>query len=274
MSNPSHPNIKHIIAVASGKGGVGKSTVAANLALSLVKQGAKVGILDADIYGPSQPVMLGANAPPEVSENQRIKPLLLHGLQTMSIGYLVDQNAAMIWRGPMVSTALQQLFNNTSWENLDYLIIDLPPGTGDIQLTLVQKIPITAAVIVTTPQDIALSDAKRAIMMFEKVRVPVLGVIENMSFHSCTQCGHQEAIFGEGGGQNLATEFKVNFLGSLPLDRAIRKHSDEGYPIVVAEPDSAVSKLYNEIAKKMLEPLAVMTKSSLSKFPKIVVEQR
>lgn len=274
MSNPNHPNIKHIIAVASGKGGVGKSTVAANLALSLVKQGANVGILDADIYGPSQPVMLGANTLPEVFENQQIKPLLLHGLQTMSIGYLVDQNAAMIWRGPMVSTALQQLFNNTAWENLDYLIIDLPPGTGDIQLTLVQKIPITAAVIVTTPQDIALSDAKRAIMMFEKVRVPVLGVIENMSFHSCTKCGHQEAIFGEGGGENLATEFKVNFLGSLPLDSAIRKHSDEGCPIVVAEPDSAVSKLYQEIAKKMLEPLSLVAKNNLSKFPKIVVEQK
>lgn len=274
MSNPNHPNIKHIIAVASGKGGVGKSTVAANLALSLVKQGAKVGILDADIYGPSQPVMLGANTLPEVFENQQIKPLLLHGLQTMSIGYLVDQNAAMIWRGPMVSTALQQLFNNTAWENLDYLIIDLPPGTGDIQLTLVQKIPITAAVIVTTPQDIALSDAKRAIMMFEKVRVPVLGVIENMGFHSCTKCGHQEAIFGEGGGENLATEFKVNFLGSLPLDSAIRKHSDEGCPIVVAEPDSAVSKLYHDIAKKMLEPLSQVAKNNLSKFPKIVVEQK
>lgn len=268
------PKIKHIIAVASGKGGVGKSTVAANLALALVKQGAKVGILDADIYGPSQPVMLGAKTLPEVLENQQIKPLILHGLQSMSIGYLVDQNAAMIWRGPMVSTALQQLFHNTAWENLDYLIIDLPPGTGDIQLTLVQKIPITSAVIVTTPQDLALADAKRAIMMFEKVRVPVLGVIENMSLHSCSQCGHQEAIFGQAGGENLASQFNIPFLGALPLNRSIREHADQGCPTVVAEPDGTITQLYVEITKKMLEPLAQIAKNSLSKFPKIVVEQK
>jgi ATP-binding protein involved in chromosome partitioning len=274
VPNLSHPNIKHIIAVASGKGGVGKSTVAVNLALALAKQGANTGILDADIYGPSQPVMLGAKTLPEIFENQQIKPLVLHGLQSMSIGYLVDQNAAMIWRGPMVSTALQQLFNNTAWENLDYLIIDLPPGTGDIQLTLVQKIPVTSAIIVTTPQDLALSDARRAIMMFEKVRVPVLGVVENMSSHRCSQCGHEEAIFGQNGGQNLAQQFNINFLGSLPLDRSIREHADQGCPTVVAEPESTITQLYCEIAKKMLEPLSQIAKNSLSKFPKIVVEQK
>lgn len=268
------PNIKHIIAIASGKGGVGKSTVAANLALALVQQGKNVGILDADIYGPSQPIMLGATTLPEVFENQQIKPLVLHGLQSMSIGYLVDQNAAMIWRGPMVSTALQQLFHNTAWENLDYLIIDLPPGTGDIQLTLVQKIPVTSAVIVTTPQDLALSDAKRAIMMFEKVRVPILGVIENMSLHSCPQCGHQEAIFGQNGGQELAKQFGVDFLGALPLDKTIREHADEGRPTVVAEPQGKIAQLYGDIAKKMVGPLSQIAKNSLSKFPKIVVEQK
>jgi ATP-binding protein involved in chromosome partitioning len=273
MTLPNHPNIKHIIAIASGKGGVGKSTVAANLALALSQQGKRVGILDADIYGPSQPVMLGAKTLPEVHENQQIKPLVLHGLQSMSIGYLVDSNSAMIWRGPMVSTALQQLFSNTAWDNLDYLIIDLPPGTGDIQLTLVQKIPITAAVIVTTPQDLALSDARRAIMMFEKVRVPVLGVIENMSTHICSKCGHQEAIFGEGGGQALATQFKVHFLGSLPLDPSIRKHADQGCPTVIAEPESPITKLYMTIAKQMTDQLNTLQKS-ISKFPKIVVEPK
>jgi ATP-binding protein involved in chromosome partitioning len=269
MSN-SH-NIKHIIAVASGKGGVGKSTVAANMALALAKQKAKVGILDADIYGPSQPVMLGAKTLPEIEANQAIKPLVLHGIQSMSIGYLVDSNAAMIWRGPMVSTALQQLFNNTLWGDLDYLIIDLPPGTGDIQLTLVQKIPLNGAVIVTTPQDLALSDARRAIMMFEKVRVPVLGVIENMSVHICSQCGHGDAIFGEQGGQSLANEFNTPLLGTLPLDRSIRAHADQGCPTVVAEPDGHIAQRYADIAKKVADSLP---KKTASKFPKIVVEQK
>lgn len=273
MSIPKHPKIKHIIAIASGKGGVGKSTVAANLALALLKQGFRVGILDADIYGPSQPIMLGANTLPDVSDGQEIKPLVLHGLQSMSIGYLVDPEAAMIWRGPMVSTALQQLFYNTAWEELDYLVIDLPPGTGDIQLTLVQKIPITAAVIVTTPQDMALSDARRAIKMFEKVRIPVLGVIENMSVHVCSQCGHQEAIFGQDGGKQLADQFKVNFLGSLPLAESIRVHADQGSPTVVADPESAIAKSYGDMAKKVAEGVDNIKKSP-SEFPKIVVEQK
>jgi ATP-binding protein involved in chromosome partitioning len=273
MTIANHPQIKHIIAIASGKGGVGKSTVAANLALALSKQGNNVGILDADIYGPSQPVMLGAKTLPEVYENQQIKPLILHGLQSMSIGYLVDPNSAMIWRGPMVSTALQQLFSNTAWENLDYLIIDLPPGTGDIQLTLVQKIPITAAIIVTTPQDLALSDARRAIMMFEKVRAPILGVVENMSLHICSQCGHSENIFGEGGGQQLADQFHVKLLGSLPLDQSIRIHADQGCPTVVAEPEGAIAQLYGNIAQAITDALSSLKKSA-SKFPKIVVEQK
>lgn len=266
----SHPPIKYIIAIASGKGGVGKSTIAANLALAFAKQGARVGILDADIYGPSQPVMLGAKTLPSV-DNQRIKPLVLHGLQSMSIGYLVDTDAAMIWRGPMVSTALQQLFYNTDWENLDYLVIDLPPGTGDIQLTLVQKIPITTAVIVTTPQDLALSDAKRAIKMFEKVRVPIAGIIENMSFHTCAQCGHREAIFGEEGGQRLAQQSNVAFLGALPLERSIRTHADEGCPTVIAEPESTITQLYCDIAKKIMQTAS--SQKAGTKFPKIVVEK-
>lgn len=262
-------NIKNIIAVASGKGGVGKSTVAANLALALLRQGKTVGILDADIYGPSQPVILGAKTSPEIKDHQAIEPLILHGLQSMSIGYLVDTNAAMIWRGPMVSTALQQLYKNTLWKNLDYLVIDLPPGTGDIQLTLVQKIPLTAAVIVTTPQDLALADARRAIMMFEKVRVPVLGVIENMSTHLCSQCGHVEAIFGEKGGETLAAQFHVPLLGTLPLDKSIRIQADAGCPTMVAEPEGSIAKLYSEIAGKVI--LSIVEKPA-SKFPKIVVE--
>lgn len=274
MSTTHHPEIKHIIAVASGKGGVGKSTVAANLALALAKQGSRVGILDADIYGPSQPLMLGATTLPNVTTNQHIEPLVLHGLQTMSIGYLVDQEAAMIWRGPMVSTALQQLFTNTAWQKLDYLVIDLPPGTGDIQLTLVQKIPLTAAVIVTTPQAVALSDAKRAIRMFEKVRVPVLGIIENMSVHVCSQCSHQEAIFGEGGGEQLAEACQVAFLGALPLDRSIRERADEGCPTVVADPESPITARYLAVATQVVESLKAMEKSAVAKFPKIVVEQK
>jgi ATP-binding protein involved in chromosome partitioning len=269
-----YPNIKRIIAVASGKGGVGKSTVAANLALALAKQNARVGILDADIYGPSQPLMLGAKTLPETIDNQRIKPLTLHGLQSMSIGYLVDQNAAMIWRGPMVSAALQQLFNNTEWGNLDYLIIDLPPGTGDIQLTLVQKIPLTGAVIVTTPQELALSDARRAIMMFEKVRVPIFGIIENMGLHRCSKCGHEETIFGEQGGQKLAEEFKVEILGSLPLDQSIREHTDAGRPTVIAEPDGEITQLYLDIAQKLVELIKVKAKKAETEFPKIVIESR
>jgi ATP-binding protein involved in chromosome partitioning len=218
------PSIKNIIAIASGKGGVGKSTTAVNLALAMSKEGARVGILDADIYGPSQPLMLGVTEQPEVKD-KKISPILKHGIQSMSIGYLVDDKAAMVWRGPMVSAALQQLLNDTLWDNVDYLVIDLPPGTGDIQLTLAQKIPVNGAVIVTTPQDLALLDARRAYEMFRKVNVPVLGVVENMSLHTCSQCGHQESIFGEGGGKRLAEQYGLDFLGALPLDIQIREQT-------------------------------------------------
>lgn len=263
--------VKNIIAVASGKGGVGKSTVAVNLALGLSIEGAKVGILDADIYGPSQPMMLGATTKPESTDN-KLEPIVRHGLQSMSIGYLIDSDTPMVWRGPMVSSALQQLLNDTNWQELDYLIIDLPPGTGDIQLTLAQKIPVSGAVIVTTPQDIALLDAKKAIAMFNKVRIPVLGVVENMSYHICNHCGHQEHIFGQGGGESLARQHQVDLLGSLPLDKKIREQADGGNPTVIAEPDGEIARQYREIALRLAAKLSLQAKNYTSRFPKIVIE--
>lgn len=264
--------VKNIIVVASAKGGVGKSTTAVNLALALQAEGAQVGLLDADIYGPSQPMMLGVTQQPEVVAQQKIKPLLAHGLQTMSIGYLVDQTDAMIWRGPMVTRALQQLFVDTLWQDLDYLVIDLPPGTGDIQLTLAQKIPVAGAVIVTTPQDIALADARRGIKMFEKVKVPVLGVIENMSGYICDHCGHSNSIFGEGGGAKLAAAHQVRLLGQIPLTAAIRADTDSGRPTMVAAPESLAAKAYAKIALNTAAQLALQVKNQTIKFPKIVVE--
>jgi ATP-binding protein involved in chromosome partitioning len=266
------PGIKNIIAVASGKGGVGKSTSAVNLSLALLAEGARVGLLDADIYGPSQPMMLGVAQRPTATEHNTMLPIMAYGLQTMSIGYLIDEATPMVWRGPMVSGALQQLLNQTQWQDLDYLIVDLPPGTGDIQLSLAQKIPVSGAIIVTTPQDIALLDVRKATAMFQKVKVPVLGVVENMSLHTCSQCGHQEAIFGQGGGQLLATEYEVPLLGQLPLDKVIREQADQGKPLVVAEPESSVTLLYREIARNMVARLCLQTKTH--KFPKIVIETR
>ncbi len=249
--------IKNIIAVASGKGGVGKSTTAANLALALKAEGAKVGVLDADIYGPSQPMMLGVKDEQPVSHDQKsFEPVKAHNMEVMSIGFLVDEDTATIWRGPMVSNALQQLLNQTNWDNLDYLVIDLPPGTGDIQLTLAQKVPVTAALIVTTPQDIALIDAKKAVNMFNKVNIPSLGVVENMATHICSQCGHTEAIFGEGGGDALAEQYGVPLLGSLPLQLNIRQQTDSGNPTVAAEPDGQVASIYRDIARKLSAKIA------------------
>jgi len=267
-----HPQIKNIIAVASGKGGVGKSTTAVNLALALAAEGAVVGILDADIYGPSIPTMLGLSGSPESHDNKTMMPKVAFGVQTISIGYLVQAEQAMIWRGPMATNALQQLLRDTNWENVDYLIIDLPPGTGDIQLTLAQQIPVSGAVIVTTPQDIALIDAQRGLSMFAKVNVPVLGVVENMSLHICSQCGHEEAIFGTGGGMDMAEINKVDFLGALPLDINIRQDADLGRPTVVADPDSRAADIYRTIARKTAAKLALKAKDFSSRFPTIVVQ--
>jgi len=265
-------NIKNIIAIASGKGGVGKSTTSVNLALALAAEGATVGILDADIYGPSIPTMLGLSGYPDSQDNKTMMPKVSYGVQTISIGYLIDPDQPMIWRGPMVTNALQQLLNDTNWSDLDYLIVDLPPGTGDIQLTLAQQIPVSGAVIVTTPQDIALIDAQRGLGMFEKVSVPVLGIIENMSMHICSECGHEEAIFGKGGGIAMAEKNNIELLGSLPLDIHIREFADCGRPTVVADPNSRVADIYKEIARKMSAKLALRSKDFSSKFPKIVVE--
>lgn len=265
-------NVKNIIAVASGKGGVGKSTTAVNLALALTEEGAKVGILDADIYGPSQPRMLGVSGQPESKDGKSLEPLESYGLQAMSIGFLVDEETPMIWRGPMVTQALEQLLNDTNWSDLDYLIIDLPPGTGDTQLTLAQKVPVSGAVIVTTPQDIALLDARKGFKMFEKVEVPILGIVENMSTHICSNCGHEEHIFGEGGGKRMAEQYDVNFLGALPLDIRIREETDGGKPTVVAEPESRISMIYREIARKTTAKLALQAKSYAAKFPSIVIQ--
>ncbi|MCX7089664.1 MAG: iron-sulfur cluster carrier protein ApbC [Methylococcales bacterium] len=266
------PNVKNIIAVASGKGGVGKSTTAVNLALALAAEGANVGLLDADIYGPSIPTMLGLSGAPVSHDNKTMLPKVAFGLQTNSIGFLVDQDQAMIWRGPMVTSALQQLLKETLWEDVDYLVIDLPPGTGDIQLTLAQQIPVSGAVVVTTPQDIALIDAQRGLGMFEKVSIPVLGVIENMSMHICSHCGHAEAIFGEGGGAAMSAKNKVELLGSLPLDMRIRQNADSGRPTVVADPDGKAAEIYRTIARKMAAKLALRTKDYSRKFPNIVIQ--
>ena len=265
-------NIRNIIAVASGKGGVGKSTTAVNIALALQSEGAQVGILDADIYGPSIPTMLGISGYPSSEDGKTMQPKISYGLQSISIGYLIDEDQPMIWRGPMVTNALQQLLKDTNWDNLDYLIVDLPPGTGDIQLTLAQQIPVSGAVIVTTPQDIALLDAQRGLKMFEKVSVPVLGIVENMSVHICSQCGHEEAIFGAGGGELMAENNQVELLGKLPLDINIRKDADSGRPTVVADPDSRAAAIYREIARKMAARLALQGRDFRGKFPKIVVE--
>ena len=265
-------NIKNVIAVASGKGGVGKSTTAVNLALALAQEGANVGVLDADIYGPSQPRMLGVSGQPNSPDGKSLEPMENHGLQAMSIGFLIDEETPMIWRGPMVTQALEQLLNDTRWRNLDYLVVDLPPGTGDVQLTLAQKIPVSGAVIVTTPQDIALLDARKGLKMFEKVEVPVLGVVENMSIHICSKCGHEEPIFGSGGGERMAEEYSVDLLGQLPLDIHIREQADGGEPSVIAQPDSRVAQIYREIARKTAAKLAAKSKDYSAKFPKIVIQ--
>ncbi|WP_262966897.1 iron-sulfur cluster carrier protein ApbC [Methylobacter psychrophilus] len=265
-------NIKNIIAVASGKGGVGKSTTAVNIALALAAEGANVGILDADIYGPSIPTMLGLSGLPESVDNKTMMPKMAYGLQTMSIGYLIDAGQPMIWRGPMATNTLQQLLRDTNWVDVDYLIIDLPPGTGDIQLTLAQQIPVSGAIIVTTPQDISLIDAQRGLGMFAKVNVPILGIVENMSMHICSACGHAEAIFGEGGGVAMSDKNKVDFLGSLPLDIAIRQCADSGKPTVVADPDGQAAQMYKAIARKAAAMLALKTKDFSTRFPNIVVQ--
>ena len=265
-------NIKNTIAVASGKGGVGKSTTAVNLALALHAEGAKTGILDADIYGPSQPRMLGCRAKPDSHDGKSIEPNVSYHLQSMSIGYLVNEETPMIWRGPMVTSALEQLLGDTNWSDLDYLVIDLPPGTGDIQLTLCQKIPVSGAIIVTTPQDIALLDARKGLKMFEKVEVPVLGIVENMSTHICSNCGHEEHIFGSGGGLQMAEQYDVGLLGSLPLDISIREGVDNGRPTVAMNPDSPLAETYRAISRKAAARLSLRAKDFSSKFPKIVVE--
>ena len=266
------PNVKNIIAVASGKGGVGKSTTAVNLALALASEGAHVGILDADIYGPSLPLMLGLSGTPESLDGKTMEPKVAFGIQSISIGYLVDQDTPMIWRGPMVTQALQQLVNTTRWKGLDYMIVDLPPGTGDIQLTLSQQIPVAGAIIVTTPQDIALLDAQKGLKMFQKVDIPVLGIVENMSTHICSNCGHEEPIFGSGGGDSMARRHGVDMLGSVPLDISIRKNADSGTPTIVAEPDSKIAASYRDIARKMAARLALRKKDQRGLFPHIVVK--
>ncbi|HAD32481.1 MULTISPECIES: iron-sulfur cluster carrier protein ApbC [unclassified Methylophaga] len=269
---PALENVKNIIAVASGKGGVGKSTTSVNLALALAAEGATVGILDADIYGPSQPRMLGTTQRPESVDGKSIEPIESYGIQSMSIGFLIDEEEPMIWRGPMVTQALQQMLGDTNWKELDYLVIDLPPGTGDIQLTLSQKVPVSGAVIVTTPQDISLLDARKALKMFEKVKVPVLGVVENMSTHICSQCGHEEHIFGAGGGQSMADQYGVNMLGSLPLDIHIREDADNGQPTVVKDPDGDIALAYRVIARRIAANLAMQGKNYSAAFPNIVIK--
>jgi ATP-binding protein involved in chromosome partitioning len=267
------PNVKNIVAVASGKGGVGKSTTAVNLALALAAEGAAVGLLDADIYGPSQPMMMGIEGRPSSEDGKTMDPLENHGVQVMSIGFLVNQDEAMIWRGPMATQALEQLLRQTNWKDLDYLIVDMPPGTGDIQLTLSQRVPMTGAVIVTTPQDIALLDAKKGIKMFEKVGVPILGIVENMAVHVCSNCGHVEHIFGADGGKKMAAEYEMDYLGALPLDIKIRIQADSGKPSVVAEPDGEVAGLYKAVARQVAIKIAAKSKDFSSKFPTISISK-
>jgi len=266
------PGVKNIVAVASGKGGVGKSTTAVNLALALQAEGARVGVLDADIYGPSIPRMLGLSGRPESPDGKHITPKEGHGLLAMSIGLLVGEDTPMIWRGPMVTQALQQMLTETLWGELDYLVIDLPPGTGDIQLTLSQRVPVSGAVIVTTPQDIALLDAKKGLKMFEKVEVPVLGIVENMAVHVCSNCGHAEHVFGEGGGQHMSEQYGVPLLGSLPLDIRIRELADGGHPSVAAEPDSLAARAYREIARRLAARLSQQARNKSIAFPSIVIQ--
>ena len=265
-------NVRNVIAVASGKGGVGKSTVSANLALALSAEGAKAGVLDADIYGPSQPRMLGIGGRPESKDGKSLEPMNSYHVQVMSIGFLIEEDTPMIWRGPMVTQALEQLLQDTQWRDLDYLIIDLPPGTGDIQLTLAQKVPVSGAVIVTTPQDIALLDARKALKMFEKVEIPVLGIIENMSTHICSSCGHEEHIFGEGGGKRMSVEYSVEHLGDIPLDGRIRSDADGGRPTVVADPDGSLAQAYRTIARNASGILSVRKRDYSEVFPSIVIQ--
>ncbi len=266
------PGVKNIIAVASGKGGVGKSTTAVNLALALAAEGAQVGVLDADIYGPSQPMMLGISGRPESKDGKTLEPLEAYGLQAMSIGFLIDTDTPMVWRGPMVTQALEQLLKDTNWRDVDYLLVDMPPGTGDIALTLSQKVPVTGAVIVTTPQDIALIDARKGLKMFEKVGVPIVGVVENMAIHICSNCGHAEHIFGAGGGERMCRDYNVPFLGSLPLDIRIREQADSGRPTVVADPDGPVAAVYREIARRIAVFVAQKAEDFTAKFPSIVIQ--
>ncbi|MCM8596926.1 iron-sulfur cluster carrier protein ApbC [Accumulibacter sp.] len=267
------PGVRNIIAIASGKGGVGKSTTAVNLALALADEGASVGLLDADIYGPSQPQMLGlAGQRPDSRDGTSMDPLRAHGLQAMSIGFMIDVDSPMVWRGPMVTQALEQLLKQTNWQDVDYLLVDMPPGTGDTQLTLAQKVPVTGAVIVTTPQDIALIDARKGLKMFEKVGIPILGVVENMSLHICTKCGHEEPIFGEGGGQRMCRDYGTELLGSLPLERSIRELTDSGLPTVVGAPESRAAEIYRQIARRIAVKVAERAKDMTSRFPNIVVE--
>jgi ATP-binding protein involved in chromosome partitioning len=267
------PGVRNIIAVASGKGGVGKSTTAVNLALALSAEGARVGLLDADIYGPSQPQMLGIGDQRPVSEDGKTMiPLEAYGIQAMSIGFLIDPDTPMVWRGPMATQALNQMLKDTAWDDLDYLVIDMPPGTGDIQLTLSQSVPVTGAVIVTTPQDIALLDARKGVKMFEKVGVPILGVVENMSIHICSKCGHEEHIFGQGGGAKMCADFNVPFLGALPLDIQIRTEADSGAPTVVADPDGRIASIYKQIARKVAVRIGERSKDMTHKFPNIVIK--
>jgi len=266
------PGVKNIIAVASGKGGVGKSTTAVNLALALAAEGASVGMLDADIYGPSQPTMLGITGRPESRDGKTLEPMEGHGIQASSIGFMIDLDTPMVWRGPMVTQALEQLLRDTNWRDLDYLVIDMPPGTGDIHLTLAQKIPVTGAVIVTTPQDIALLDARKGLKMFEKVGVPILGIVENMAMHVCSNCGHVEHIFGQGGGERMSKEYDVEYLGGLPLDIKIREQADSGKPTVVADPDGPVAAIYRQIARRVAVKIAEKARDMSLKIPSIVVQ--
>lgn len=266
------PGIKNIVAVASGKGGVGKSTTAVNLALALAAEGAKVAMLDADIYGPSQPTMLGITGRPESKDGKTLEPMEGHGIQAMSVGFLIDVETPMVWRGPMVTQALEQLLKETRWQDVDYLVVDLPPGTGDIQLTLAQRVPVTGAVIVTTPQDIALLDARKGLKMFEKVGIPILGIVENMSIHICSSCGHAEHIFGEGGGERMCRDYDTEMLGGLPLDIKIREQTDSGKPSVVADPDGPVAKIYKQIARRVAVKIGELAQDHSGAFPKIVIQ--